>query len=629
MKRTCHFRGRGRSYPARLKPERLRHHHDVLLRCRLKGVSRSGNVILQFYRTGFTLARGFFPMTFAGFRTCRANRSLPDQVYRINVRLGPRFRIRSLIGFGLFMVAYYFAYRFGMTFSQTLASPFWFPDSVLLCALLLSPPRLWWIFIVATLPIRLLVAVPAQTPLWFLLTTFTIDSTKGVFTAALLRRFLKNPLRLQTYQDFGVYCLFAVLLIPAANAFAGAGARHLLGFAYWPAWEQWFMGNAMTQLIVTPALLYLVVEPFRNWRRPTGKEWIEGGLLLAGLIVTAYIAFHTESVQIGSNEARFYAPVPFLFWAAIRFRMLGATGSITLITLFAVTAAIQRRGFFAGLSPDETALAFQHFLLLRAAPLYLVAILMKQTDRAEANVQKQRLELAHAARVSTLGQLASALAHELNQPLGAILRNAEAGEMILQQGSPDYQEIGAILADIRHDDQRAASVIERMRSLLSRRNLQFQKLSLRELIEQVLLLTRAEMRAREVTLEVNLLDNLSPIRGDRIHLQQVILNLLVNGADAMTGVPAEQRQLQVQVHNGRNLMMEVTVRDRGSGLPSDMPTQVFEPFFTTKSDGMGMGLAISKTIIEAHGGRIWAENNIDGGAAFRFTLRTAETEGLM
>jgi two-component system, LuxR family, sensor kinase FixL len=112
--------------------------------------------------------------------------------------------------------------------------------------------------------------------------------------------------------------------------------------------------------------------------------------------------------------------------------------------------------------------------------------------------------------------------------------------MILQQDSPDYHEIGAILADIRQDDQRAGAVIDRMRSLLSRRNLQFEKLSLRELIDQVLLLTRTEMRAREVTLEANVPDNLPSIRGDRIHLQQVILNLLVNGADAMTGFPAEQ-----------------------------------------------------------------------------------------
>ena len=537
-------------------------------------------------------------------------------------------RIQSLIGFGLFMVAYYFAYWFGMTFTQTLAAPFWFPDSVLLCALLLSPLRFWWIFIIATLPIRLSVAVPAQTPLWFLLATFAVDSAKGVFTAALLRRFLKNPLRLQTMQDFGVYCLFAVLLIPAAIAFAGAGARQLLGFAYWPAWDQWFMGDAATELIVTPALLYIVVQPFRNWRPPTRKQWVEGGLLLAGLIVTGYIAFHTESVRIGLNEVWFYAPIPFLFWASIRFRMSGATGSITIITLFAVTAAIQRRGFFTGLSPNEAALALQQFLLLRAPPLYLVAILVKQTSRAEADVQKQRLELAHAARVCALGQLGAALAHELNQPLGAILRNAEAGEMILQQDSPDYQEIGAILADIRQDDERAAAVIDRMRSLLSRRDLQFKKLPLRELIDQVLLLTRAEMRSREVAVELNLPDQSPPVRGDRIHLQQVILNLLVNGADAMTGLPVEQRRLQVQVHDSGHAMVEITVRDRGHGLPGDMLTKVFEPFFTTKSNGMGMGLAISKTIIEAHGGRIWAENNIDGGAAFRFTLRTAESESL-
>jgi CheY-like chemotaxis protein len=159
-------------------------------------------------------------------------------------------RLQNPLGFCLFVTAFYFAYSYGMSFSQACAAPFWFPDSVLLCALLLTQPRRWWLLIVAVLPIRLLVGFSFHVPLWFLLGAFAIDSAKGLLTAAVLRRFIKDPLRLETVREFGVFCLFAVLLIPAAAAFAGAALRHARGYAYWPAWEQWFLGNVLTHLVL-------------------------------------------------------------------------------------------------------------------------------------------------------------------------------------------------------------------------------------------------------------------------------------------------------------------------------------------------------------------------------------------
>lgn len=533
-----------------------------------------------------------------------------------------RLPLLGLAGFCLFEVAFFFAYRYGMSFGQGGASPFWFPDSVLLCALLLNRPGRWWLFVVGPLPIRLLVAVSAETPPWFLLATFAIDSAKGLLTATALRRFIKVPLRPETVQEFSLYCLFAVLLVPMASAFAGAGARHLLGHDYWLAWEQWFMGNALAHLIVTPAILYCVFGASRRLRLPSAKQSVEVALLVAGLVLTGYIAFGTDSVGIGLAETRFYAPLPFLFWAAIRFGMFGASGAVVITAFIVVEAALAGRGSFTGKSPAETALALQQFLLLRAAPLYLVAILVEQRKEVEAEVQKQRAELAHAARVSTMGHLASALAHELNQPLGAILRNAEAGELLLQKAPPDYHEIGAILSDIRQDDQRAGAVIDRMRSLLRRRELEFEQLPLKPLLDQVLGLVRAEMRARRVTLQAECPPDLV-VRGDRVHLQQVLLNLLVNGADAMSAVPVEQRQLRLRARVTDPHAVEVAISDRGHGIPGEKLTQIFKPFLTTKSEGLGMGLAISKTIVESHGGRIWAENNPGGGATFRFTLKAA------
>ena len=295
---------------------------------------------------------------------------------------------RRIFGFCFFAATYYFAFRYGMSFSQERASPFWFPDSVLLCALLLNRPGRWWIFVVATLPIRFLVALPLDLPVWFLLGTFAIDSAKSLLAAAVLRRFLRNPVRLETLREFAAFCLVAVLLIPAASAFAGATLRHLLGYAYWTAWEQWFMGNALTHLVITPAIFYLVLGLSWKVPAPSPKRFLEGVVLTAGLIVTGYMALSTAPSEIAFAEPRFFAPVPFLFWAAIRFGMFGASGAITILALLSVEAALQGRGPFAGESPARTALALQQFLLLRAAPLYLVAILIEQNKDDQRSLRQ-------------------------------------------------------------------------------------------------------------------------------------------------------------------------------------------------------------------------------------------------
>jgi signal transduction histidine kinase len=247
--------------------------------------------------------------------------------------------------------------------------------------------------------------------------------------------------------------------------------------------------------------------------------------------------------------------------------------------------------------------------------------------QAERESQRCRDELAHFGRVSTMGQIASTLAHELSQPLGAILTNVEAAELYLQQHPPDYDSLRSIVTDIRKDDQRARAVIDRVRSLLKRRALELEPLSLKELLDQIAALMHAELQARRVRLKVELSPNLPLVRADRVQLQQVLLNLLVNGADAMNDLPPEHRQLSILAHrNGQN-DVELAVSDSGHGIPEDKLPNIFDPFFSTKSNGLGMGLAISETIIKTHGGRIWAENNPTGGATFRFTLDIATSLG--
>ena len=246
--------------------------------------------------------------------------------------------------------------------------------------------------------------------------------------------------------------------------------------------------------------------------------------------------------------------------------------------------------------------------------------------QAEAEAQHSRQELAHVTRVSTLGELAASLAHELSQPLGAILRNTEAAELMLQEPAPDLQELRAIVTDIRADDQRAGNVIDRLRSLLKRRSLDLQPVELQGVITEVLSLVHADAAARRVKLGYSASPGLLRVQGDRIHLQQVLLNLLVNAMDALAGAAPRERNVQLTAHPIDPGMVEVRVSDNGPGIPAELLERLFEPFFSTKPNGMGMGLPVSKTIIEAHQGRIWAENRPEGGACFCFTLPVAGAE---
>ena len=247
-------------------------------------------------------------------------------------------------------------------------------------------------------------------------------------------------------------------------------------------------------------------------------------------------------------------------------------------------------------------------------------------ERVAHELQEMRAELAHFSRVSTAGQLASALAHELGQPLGAVLRNTEAAELLIEEHPPDLAEIRAILTDIRQDDLRAAGVIDRMRALLKRRNVEREALALEEVLQEVAALVRPDQLRRKVQFTLEVGPDLPQVWGDRIQLQQVLLNLILNGMDAMTQQPSQTRRLIVRARNTQARMVEVSVRDSGSGIPAANFSRVFEPFFTTKTNGMGMGLPVSKTIVEAHQGRIWVENPPEGGACFYFTLPVVEDQ---
>ena len=248
------------------------------------------------------------------------------------------------------------------------------------------------------------------------------------------------------------------------------------------------------------------------------------------------------------------------------------------------------------------------------------------TARRQAELESHALrqEISHVARVAMMGELTASLAHELNQPLTAILSNAQSGLHLLNKPEPDAAELREILDDIVHDDQRAGDIIRHLRSLLRKSELDYQSLDLNDIILEIIGLIRSDALIKNVSIALRLASDLPPVRGDRIQLQQLMLNLTINALDAMKEAPGSGRRLDISTTLLNASSVQVAVQDSGTGIPPERLDKVFEPFNTDKSYGMGMGLAICRSIARLHGGQLTAENNAGPGATFRFVLPITE-----
>ena len=247
--------------------------------------------------------------------------------------------------------------------------------------------------------------------------------------------------------------------------------------------------------------------------------------------------------------------------------------------------------------------------------------LIDVTERrsAEALAEEQRRELSHLGRVAVVGELSAALAHELNQPLAAILANARAGRRLLENDGIEKAELRAILEDIESDDKRAGAVIKRVRGMVKKDEGELQLLSINDVVDESLELAHSDLIRRGVNAQTRLSPTVPVVYADRIQLQQVLLNLIMNACDAMGDTPPSERMLLVATVDHENTA-RISVRDHGSGIPPQSVNSVFEPFVTTKKNGLGLGLAICRSIIASHAGDMWAINNPDRGATFTISL---------
>ena len=294
--------------------------------------------------------------------------------------------LRFLLSFLIFELSFLIAYRYAMGVNPRTGAPFWLPDSVLLCVLLLSRPRTWFIYLAATLPLRLVVAVPPDTPMWFLLAAFANDSLKALVAATLVRRFLPGRgIRFERLHDFWTYLAAAVVLAPALSAVAGAASWMALGREFWPVWCNWFLGDALPNLLITPLLLCLALD-WRKFIKARPMRFFEGAVVFSGMFFATQFAFSWDVNNPQILDLHAYIPMVFLLWAAVRFGVAGASGSLAIMSLLSITAAAARLPAVL----DDTAgiLSVQLFLIVIGVPIMSLSVLIAQHQKTEHSLRE-------------------------------------------------------------------------------------------------------------------------------------------------------------------------------------------------------------------------------------------------
>jgi signal transduction histidine kinase len=404
----------------------------------------------------------------------------------------------------------------------------------------------------------------------------------------------------------------------------------LRGERYGLVWRTRFFANTLTELTLVPPLMMAFAPQLAWTRRLLRGRWKEAVAVCGGLAGIA-VVFTASDVVVGvtgSPTIVLAAVLPFTTWAALRLGPPGTSLSVLIIEVAIIAAGMRTEGPFGDYKVIENVLSLQIALIALTVPLMCVAALIEQQELSRLEAQQLREELAHFTRVSTISELTASLAHQLNQPLTGILANARAAQRYLAALSPNRNLalLSECLTDIVADDHRASDVIRRLRELLRKSKVPPVSLDLNVLIDGVVELLRSDAIRRDVSITVDLDPALPLVKADRVQLQQVILNLVINAMDAVNERNGSDRIVIVRTARDNEHTVHVAVEDTGSGLEPGTETKVFEAFYTTKSDGMGMGLSIARSIVAAHGGRIWAVNNPMGGATFHVTVPVTTEE---
>jgi len=524
--------------------------------------------------------------------------------------------------FVLMFAAYYLAARVGngFRFQNSQIGVVWPAQAVLLSSLLLTPRSRWWLVLLATALAHAVVMSPAV-PAWRILWQIAGNAWFTVAMTLVLGQFAGLPLHFGNRRQVFVYTA-ASFVMSALFAFtAPAFVRTFLGFEHdarpATALLRVTLSNAAALLLVGPFILKWAQYGVQRLKELQPSRVLEAAVVMASLLAVGVIAFGT-----GPRIARFPSLllwiVPPLLWAAVRFGPLGASTSLFCVAALSGFGTARQLGPFVLANAGDQVLALQTFWIVLYLPIMLLAAVIREREKAEDALQDQRNQLAHMTRVSTIGELSGAFAHELRQPLTAILANAQAAKQLLGRPQVDVQEVRAILEEIAAEDKVATNVIARLRTFLREGEPRFEMLALESVVHDALALARGAVDTCDVDVQTEVAARLPRINGDAVQLLQIVVNLIVNSCEAMSA--SRERQLRLQLAPMADQCVELTVADSGVGLPNGSEKRIFDPFFTTKGNGLGLGLSISRSIATAHGGRLWCENNARGGATFHLEL---------
>jgi signal transduction histidine kinase len=528
-------------------------------------------------------------------------------------------------------LAYYVATEiaWALCFPNSKVSLLFPPHAVLVVILLLVPVRHWWAYILATIVAHFVATQQAHWPVLYALHCEAFDATQNVLAAAGIRLFIKSPLNKITLRDAIVFVLIAVIIVPFGTAFWGAAFTISNGFGtnYWVEWRNLGISNGVTAVVLVPALLLVAERLSRRGSRTTTARMTEGSLLALGIVMVGAFVFAIVPAGPGTSPALLYAPIPLLIWAALRFGLSGISAAMLVVTFQAIWGAMHGHGPFLLQSPAENALALQMFLIVTGIPLMFLSVLLEDDRRSqqalhevEDDARRNREQINLLSRVSLLGEMTASLAHELNQPLSAIISNANAGMRSIDKGKEDPATLREILVDVEADGRRAHDIIRNVRNTIKKSDPTLRRINLNELVTNVAHIVRPDTVAHSCEVETSLAEDLPLIEADPVQIQQVLVNLVSNALDAMRQTPPGRRKVEISTAGNGDNEVRFSVRDHGTGIRTEVHERLFDQFFTTKEQGLGMGLAIVRSIVESHGGKIQAENVADGGALFYFTL---------
>jgi len=517
----------------------------------------------------------------------------------------------------------------GFRFANSQIGVVWPANAVVLSALLLTPRKRWWTVFVVVAPVHALV-MNEMIPAWRWLWQIAGNSAFTMATAELLRRYAGLPLHLesrrQVFTFAGITFLAAALFAFTTPTFV----RSLFGlevvFDPFTALLRTTLTNATAILMIVPVAALWANDGIRRLSQANAGRLVEGSVIIWSLVAIGLVAFGT-----GSEITRFPSLLLLVFlpllWASVRTGPLGASTTVLGAAALSVWGTARQLGPFVAMADSDRVMSLHLFWILMWAPAVLLAAVIREREQAEEALHEQRNQLAQVTRLATVGELSGALAHELRQPLMSILANAQAATRLLSLEAPDVPEVRKILKDIAEDDKHAAGVIGRMRSFVGEGPSRFEPVAIESVVRDALALSRSTLELSEVSVETKIPPGLPHVHGDPVQLLQVVLNLVVNGCESMSGIPVAERRLTMHAAPVNGSYVELMVSDAGAGLPRGVENRVFDPLFTTKENGLGLGLSICRSIVTAHGGRLWAENNPHRGATFHLILHTESAHG--